>query len=188
MAKDLSVVALLSAWRAGDENARDQIITLVLPDLRQIAAARLRVEANSSLSTGDLVNDTVLRFLQFQHVSIADRAHFIALISRIMRNILTDHARAKLTNKRQHQKVELHTQINGEQRFDLESLNIALVRLGAIDPALMELVEMRYFGGMSIEDVALATGQSPASVKRRWRVARAWLVDALANQVDRGRD
>src|SRR5690606_37525923 len=140
-------------------------IERMLPELRQIAAARLRGETNSSLSTDDLINDTVLRFMRLDAVSLVDRAHFIALASRIMRNVLTDHARAKQADKRQHHKIEFNTQIDGGQRIDLESLNFALIRLGVIDPTLMELVEMRYFGAMSIEDVALATGQSPATVK-----------------------
>lgn len=171
---------LVQRWRDGDSDARDILISRMLPELRQVAAARLRGEVNSSLSTDDLINDAILRFMRLESISLVDRAHFIALASRIMRNVLTDHARAKHADKRQHQKIELNTQIDGGQRIDLESLNFALIRLGAIDPALMELVEMRYFGAMSIEDVALATGQSPATVKRRWRSARAWLADAMA--------
>ena len=177
---------LIQRWRDGDGAARDLLIARMLPELRQVAAARLRGELNSSLSTDDLINDAILRFMRFDAVSLVDRAHFIALASRIMRNVLTDHARAKQSGKRQHQKIELNTQVDGGQRLDLESLNFALIRLGVIDHALMELVEMRYFGAMSIEDVALATGQSPATVKRRWRAARAWLADAMAEPVDRG--
>ncbi len=176
---DASVARLLGDWQAGDGSARDRLVALMLPDLRQIAAARLRGEMNSSLSTGDLINEAVLRFMRVGHGDVTSRAHFIALASRIMRNVLTDHARAKRTDKRQHHKVELNTQIDGGQRVDLEALNLALIRLGAIDEALMELVEMRYFGGMSIDEVALATGQSAATVKRRWGVARAWLTDAM---------
>ena len=181
-----SFAELVQRWRDGDGLARDRLIARMLPELRQIAAARLRGEANSSLSTDDLINDAILRFMRLESVSLVDRAHFIALASRIMRNVLTDHARAKQAGKRRHQKIELNTQVDGGQRIDLESLNFALIRLGAIDPALMELVEMRYFGAMSIEDVALATGQSPATVKRRWRSARAWLADAMAEPIEHG--
>lgn len=181
-----SFAELVERWRNGDGQARDRLIAYMLPELRQIAAARLRGELNSSLSTDDLINDAILRFMRLETVSLVDRAHFIALASRIMRNVLTDHARAKQADKRRHQKIELNTQVDGGQRIDLESLNFALIRLGAIDPALMELVEMRYFGAMSIEDVALATGQSPATVKRRWRIARAWLADAMAEPMQHG--
>lgn len=177
---------LFQSWRNGDAAARDRLIAALMPELRQIAAARLRGEANSSLSTDDLINDAIVRFLRSDSVSLVDRAHFIALASRIMRNVLTDHARAKSAEKRRHQKIELNTRVDGGQRLDLESLNFALIRLGVIDKALMELVEMRYFGAMSIEEVALATSQSAATVKRRWRAARAWLADAMADPVDHG--
>jgi len=177
---------LFQSWRNGDARARDKLIAVLMPELRQIAAARLRGETNSSLSTDDLINDAIVRFLRFDSVSLVDRAHFIALSSRIMRNVLTDHARAKSANKRQHQKIELNTRVDGGQRLDLESLNFALIRLSVIDKALMELVEMRYFGAMSIDEVALATGQSAATVKRRWRTARAWLSDAMADSIEHG--
>jgi RNA polymerase sigma factor (TIGR02999 family) len=183
---ETTVTQLLGAWQQGDDAARDRLVARMLPELRQIAAARLRGERDSSLSTGDLINEAVLRVMRAGQMDLANRAHFIALSSRIMRNILTDHARAKATDKRQHHKVELNTQVDGGQRIDLESLNFALIRLGAIDDALMELVEMRYFGGMSIEEVALATGQSSATVKRRWSVARAWLTDAMADPLPSG--
>ncbi len=131
---------LIQRWRNGDGNARDALIARMLPELRQIAAARLRGEYNSSLSTDDLINDAVLRFMRLGTVSLMDRAHFIALASRIMRNVLTDYARAKQTDKRRPQKIELNTQVDGGQRVDIESLNFALIRLSVIDPALMELV------------------------------------------------
>jgi len=184
--QDASVAELGMRWRNGDADARDLLIARMLPELRLVAAARLRGEANSSLSTDDLINDAILRFMRIETISLADRAHFIALASRIMRNVLTDHARSKATDKRRHHRIELNTRIDGGQRVDLEYLNFALIRLGAIDRELMELVEMRYFGAMSIEDVAIATGQSPATVKRRWRSARTWLADALAEPVDNG--
>ena len=175
---------LLARWQSGDDTARDRLIGRLHPDLSQIAAARLRGERNSSLSTGDLINDAVLRLLQSERRDLADRAHFIALASRLMRHILVDHARQKASAKRRHTKVELCTNIDGAQRFDLIQLESALIRLGAIDAQLTELVEMRYFGGMTIADVAAVTGLSEPTVKRRWQAARAWLTDALANPID----
>lgn len=103
-----------------------------------------------------------------------------------MRHILVDHARQKASAKRSHVQVELRTEIDGDQRLDLIELETALLRLGAIDERLTELVEMRYFGGMSIADIAVATGMSEMTVKRRWQTARAWLTDALAHPIDRG--
>ena len=101
-----------------------------------------------------------------------------------MRNILVDHARAKRTNKRDHYKVELTTRVEGEQWLDLIALESALMRLGVVDMKLAELVEMRYFGGMTLADIAAVEGVSEATAKRRWFAARAWLADALSNPVD----
>ncbi len=184
MRSEPSTNVLLARWQGGEVEARDSLIARLHPELAQIAAARLRGERNSSLSTSDLVNDAVLRLIQADRCSLADRAHFMALASRMMRHILVDHARAKLTAKRKHARVELCTAIDGEQRFDLIQLESALIRLGAIDARLTELVEMRYFGGMTTGDVAIVTGLSEATVKRRWQVARAWLADALAHPID----
>ncbi|MFW2831329.1 ECF-type sigma factor [Sphingomonas sp. ID0503] len=175
---------LLLGWREGRIASRDRIVARILPELKAIAAARLRAEPHASMSTQDLINDAVLRITAADDLSIVDRAHILALSSRIMRNILIDHARAKRTDKRRHERVELHTRIDGDQRLDLVSLDVALIRLKALDDALAELVEMRYFGGMSVTDVALVTGLSEPTVKRRWQVARAWLLDALANPID----
>lgn len=180
-------VTLFRRWNEGETNARDRLIARLHPDLAQIAAARLRGERNSSLSTGDLINEAVLRLMKSERHDLADRAHFIALASRLMRNILIDHARAKKSAKRDHAKVELCTNVEGgEQRFDLISLDSALIRLGTIDPLLMEMVEMRYFGGMTTADMSAVTGLSEATVKRRWQAARAWLLDALSNPIDAG--
>ena len=176
---EASIGELLVRWRAGEAGARDALVAAILPELRQVAAARLRREGATSLSVGDLINDAMLRLMRHDPDGLVDQAHVVALASRIMRNILIDHARGKRTDKRHHHRVELNTRVDGEQRVDLEALDFALIRLGAIEPRLMELVEMRYFGGMSIEEVATATGQSAATVKRRWRTARAWLTDAL---------
>jgi RNA polymerase sigma factor (TIGR02999 family) len=174
---------LLVEWRGGATDARNALISRLHPELSVIAAARLRKDRASSLSTGDLINEAVLRIAASEGLSIADRAHMLALASRVMRNILVDHARSKSSNKRRHHKVEINTRIDGERRFDLIALDSALIRLRALDAELADLVEMRYFGGMTVGDVAEATGWSEPTVKRRWAVARAWLLDALENQV-----
>lgn len=176
--------ALLVQWREGECGSRDRLIERLYPELAQIAAARLRRERDASLSTGDLINDTVMKLIQIERITIADRPHLIALASRMMRRILVDHARAKHTNKRHHARIELCTAVEGGQRIDLISLESALIRLKAIDENLAELVEMRYFGGMTIGDVALAAGISEPTVKRRWQTARAWLTDALSHPIE----
>jgi RNA polymerase sigma factor (TIGR02999 family) len=184
MDSERSSDSLLAAWHDGDHVARDALIARLHPELSQIAAARLRRETNSSLSTGDLINDAIIRLIGLDRISFVNRAHFIALASTLMRQILVDYARAKATDKRDHHKVELNTRVDGEQTFDLKSLDSALIRLGVIDKELAELVEMRYFGGMTLADIAEVTALSEATVKRRWRAARAWLTDALANPID----
>lgn len=175
---------LIVRWRGGDASSRDLLIARLLPELTQIAAARMRREATSSLSTGDLINDAVVRLMRVGQLDLADRSHFIALASRLMRNILTDHARAKNAGKRDHQNIELTTRHEGARRIDLESLDFALIRLAALDGQLMDIVEMRYFGGMTISDIAEVCGLSEPTVKRRWRVARAWLADAMGERED----
>jgi RNA polymerase sigma factor (TIGR02999 family) len=184
MGDDQSTQELLERWQAGDRLARDQLVTRLHPELSAIAAARLRNERNSSLSTGDLINDAVLNLMKLNRITIVNRAHFLALSSRLMRQILVDHARAKNTDKRNHYKVELNSRVDGEQNLDLHSLDSALIRLGVIDMELAELVEMRYFGGMTLSDMAVVTGVSEATLKRRWQAARAWLSDALSNPID----
>lgn len=184
MADQEKTAILLRAWRGGSSSARDQLLQRLYPSLAEIAAARLRQERNSSLSTGDLINQAVLRLIGSEGLTLADRPHFVALASRIMRNILVDHARAKSSAKRKHERVELCTAIDGGQRLDLIRLEVALIRLKALDAGLTELVEMRYFGGMTTADVALVMGVSEPTVKRRWQVARGWLMDALNEPMD----
>lgn len=185
IAPALDIAVLLRRWRDGDDDARDQLITRLQPELASIASARLRRERNASLATGDLVNDAVLRLVSMDGSGIVAPSHFMALASRMMRNVLTDYARRKTADKRDHHRVELTTHIDGPQRFDLLLLDSALIRLRALDAGLMELVEMRYFGGMSVGDCAAVLGASEATVKRRWQVARAWLTDALTHPIDR---
>ncbi len=175
---------LIQRWREGEDTARDRLIERLMPELTQIAASRLRREHNASLSSGDLINDAVLRILEATGEPPGNKAHFIALSSRLMRHILIDHARQKAASKREHVKVTLCTQVDGPQRLDLVSLDSALIRLGVIDAQLMELVEMRYFGGMTIEDIATVTGWSVPTINRRWATARAWLADALSKPID----
>lgn len=172
---------LLGAWRGGDISARDQLFELLYTDLRQVSAALLRSESNASLSTGDLVNEAAIRLMQMDRIEWADKAHFLALSARAMRRVLIDHARKKNSNKRQHQKVTLISRFgaSGVDRLELDVLEKALIRLSLIDAEKVEIVEMRYFGGMTLEDIAEVKNISLSTVKRNWRVARAWLLNAL---------
>ena len=173
---------LLAAWRAGDLAARDRLFTLLYSELRQVSAALLRSERNSSLSTGDLVNEAVMRLVQLDQIEWTDKTHFLALSARAMRRILIDNARKKNADKRYHHKVTLVTRVSGVNgdRIDFDILEKALIRLAAIDKEKADIVELRYFGGMSHQEIAEVTGTSESTVKRGWRAARAWLLDAIA--------
>lgn len=174
--------ALMAAWRDGDLAARDALLERLAPELRAIASAQMRRERGASFSSADLVNDAILRLVQMGRISLNDKAHMLALAARLMRRILIDHARARRSDKRDHVRVVLDEDLDGEARPDLIALETALIRLAAIDEGLMALVEMRYFGGMAMGDIAEVTGLSEATLKRRWRVARAWLAATLAGQ------
>lgn len=171
---------LLQAWRSGDNDARDALFKLLYAELRQVSAALLRAESNNSLSTGDLVNEAALKLIRLDKIEWADKSHFLALSARAMRQILIDHARKKKTDKRHHHKVTLVTRVEGAvQRLDIDVLEKSLIRLSVIDSEKADIVELRYFGGMSLLEIAEVVGTSESTVKRQWRVARAWLLDAM---------
>lgn len=172
---------LFTAWRAGDDRACERLLAHYYPDLRRVASGMLRRERNASLASGDLVQEAVLRLIQLRQIDYVDRAHFLALASRFMRRVLIDHARAKHADKREHHKVTLTTRFERDRQVDVRSLDEALIRLGLIDRERAEIVEMRYFGGMSLRDIGEVLKLSEATVKRRWATARAWLVDAMEN-------
>jgi RNA polymerase sigma factor (TIGR02999 family) len=176
------VRALLAAWRSGDRAARDRLFEILYAELKQAAAGMLRGERHVSLSVGDLVHETILKLISLERIDWQDRAHFMALTSVMMRRALVEHVRAKRRNKRDHQKVELITNIPDAVNADLEDINTALDDLAKIDRERAEIVEMRYFGGMEIADIAVVLNLSESTVKRRWQAARLWLYEALAPQ------
>lgn len=172
---------LFADWRAGDLAARDALFELLYSELGQISAALLRAERNASLSAGDLVNEAVIRLIQLERIDWQDKAHFLALAARAMRRVLIDHARRKNADRRRHEKVTLVTNLGrgAPQRLELDALDKALIRLAVVDQQKAEIVELRYFGGLTLDEVASVMGVSPATVKRSWRAARAWLMDAM---------
>jgi RNA polymerase sigma factor (TIGR02999 family) len=173
---------LLAAWRAGERAARDRLFEILYAEINLAAAAMLRGERNVSLSIGDLVHETILRLIRLEQIEWQDRAHFLALTSVMMRRVLVEHVRGKSRAKRQHQKVELQTNLPDAANADLEEINDALDRLAQVDPERAEIVEMRYFGGMEMTDIAEVLGLSESTVKRRWQSARLWLYEALQPQ------
>ncbi|KEO92114.1 hypothetical protein EH31_05450 [Erythrobacter longus] len=171
---------LLAAWRAGDSGARDALFDLLYVELRKISANLLRSEGDISLTAGDLVNEAVMRVIGTQKLSLNDKAHFLSLAALTMRRVLTDRARKNNAAKRHHYAVTLATEmVDVPDQVDSWQLDDALQRLAAIDADRAKIVEMRYYGGMTIEQIAAATGQSESTVKRGWRVSRAWLLEAL---------
>ena len=162
--------------------SRDELFDRLYVELRKLSNYHLRGEGHISLSTGDLVNESVMRLIGLKNISWQDKAHFMALASRMMRRVLIEHARKKKTNKREHQKVTLITKHMGPaaERIDTQSIEQALIRLHALDPERADIVEMRYFGGLTLEEIAEVMGKSQSTIKRSWRVSRAWLIQAVS--------
>ena len=174
------VTGLLKRWTAGDEHARDQLIPLVYDRLRQLAHQRLRAApGDHSLNTTGLVHEAYLRLVDASGLDIPDRAHFFALATQVMRNLLVDRARAQLAAKRGGGRTALELQeefwISDQHADAVTELDEALTRLKAMSPRQSQLLEHRYFGGLTLEETATALGVSLATVKRELRLARAWL-------------
>jgi RNA polymerase sigma factor (TIGR02999 family) len=180
----------LADWRHGDENARDQLFAVVHPQLQQIAARFLHQErADHTLEPNALVNELYMRLVGTQLVSYRDRAHFFAIAARTMRHILIDHARARIAEKRGGEKQRLSlSAIEGwtpaECNEDILALDDLLAKLATADPRAARVVELRFFGGMTEEEVAEALNVSAITVKRDWKVARAWLMSRLQARRD----
>lgn len=178
-----NVTQLLLAWERGDEAARDELIPLVYDALRRIARHHLRGErAGHTLQTTALINEAYLKLVE-QSVPWQSREHFFGIAARLMRQILVDYARARQRLKRggDQQQISL-TSADGAQgqAADLLALNDALETLAGVDPQRSQIVELRFFGGLTIEETARVMGISTASVERGWRAARAWLQTELA--------
>jgi RNA polymerase sigma factor (TIGR02999 family) len=178
------ITRLLQQWSDGDPVALDRLVPLVYDRLRQLARRRLRGQAaDRSLNTTALVHEAYLKLVDARQARFQDRAHFLAVASRVMRQLLIDHARARQAAKRGggHGAVELDESLwihEGDLDVVTE-LDEALTRLAALDRRQSEMLEQHYFGGLSIEETAIALGVSPATVKRELRSARAWLAAEL---------
>jgi RNA polymerase sigma factor (TIGR02999 family) len=183
----LEVTELLQAWSQGDVAARDRLFPLVYQELRRRASDRLRRERpGHTLQATALVHEAYLRLLGQRAPSWQNRNQFFAIASQMMRRILVDHARARRASKRQGQRIrlELNEEVAsaGPREVDLIALDQALNDLTALDPRQGRMVELRFFAGLSHEEVAEVLDLSPATVKREWRVARAWLFQRVAGQ------
>lgn len=175
---------LLSQWRGGSADAEERLLSLVYPRLRAIAARHLPDNPRPvTLQTSDLVNEVYLRLVGQERTDWKNRAHFFSIAARLMRRIVLDEARRRRRDKRGGGAIRLSLEEVSEERrtpaVDWLELDRALQELAVIDPTCEQIVELRFFAGMTVEEVAEVLGVSDSTVKRSWRFARAWLRDRL---------
>ena len=180
-----AVTALLHAWTGGDLRARDRLFSHVYTDLRKRAERYLRREhRDHSLQPADLVHEAYLRLTEQQRIAWQNRSQFFGIASQMMRRILVDRARARQAAKRSGTfvSVVLDDGIaqSSPRTCDVLALDRALSELSTVDPRQARLVELRYFGGLSLEETATLLEVSPTTVKREWRIAKAWLYRRLS--------
>jgi RNA polymerase sigma factor (TIGR02999 family) len=174
------ITDLLLEWRAGDAKALETLTPLVYAELRAIARRQIRREArNLTLGATGLAHEAFIRLVDQRQAKWQNRAHFLAIAAGMMRRILVDHARRRQAAKRDGVKgsLSLADVVEGERLPDVEILGLhhALSELTALDERQARVVELRYFGGLTIEETAEVIGISAATVKREWEVARLWL-------------
>jgi RNA polymerase sigma factor (TIGR02999 family) len=179
---------LLQRWSDGERGAFDELVPLVYERLHHLAHQRLRHERDAhSLNSTALVHEAYLKLADAQQLRFRDRAHFLALASRVMRRLLVEHARARQAAKRGGGTPVLQLDealhLPEERAVALTELDEALKRLEAVDPRRSRILEHRYFGGLSLEETAEVLGVSLATVKRDLRFARAWLAAELGGEV-----
>jgi len=200
---DGRVTQLLLDWSSGDQRALGELMPLVYGELRRLADRQLRGERqNHTLQRTALVHEAYLRLINQRNVSWQGRAQFIGLAAQLMRRILIDHARGRRRAKRGGGVTPLSLDQTGvilgsgdeegprsealelaeDPTVDLAAIDSALSRLEALDPKQGRIVELRFFGGLSIEETAEVVGVSPATVKREWALARAWLRRELVSE------
>ena len=183
------VTALLVAWSQGDETARSQLVDVVYGELRALARAYLRRERREhSLPPTAVVHEVFLKLIDQRHVTWQNRAHFFAIAARLMRRILVDHARTRAAAKRDGgERVPLDEGIRTAAPINVDVLDLdaALDKLARVDPRQSELVELRFFGGLTVDEAASVVGVAPATVDRDWALARAWLFRELKGDRER---
>jgi RNA polymerase sigma factor (TIGR02999 family) len=182
-----AVTTLLLEWRRGDATALDRLMPIVHGELRRLARRQLRREQpGHTLETGALVNEAYVRLVDLDRVQWQDRAHFFAMAARTMRRILVDHARARRSSKRGGgvTRIPLEPGIDraAEAGTDVVALDDALTALSSRDPRKARVVELRFFGGLTVEETAAALHVSPETVMRDWRLAKAWLLRQMESR------
>lgn len=180
------ITKLLVDWNQGNEAARDELIPLVANELRRIASRYLYGERHEhTLQATALINEAYIRLVDQKQVQWQNRAHFFGVAAQLMRRILVDYARTRNAAKRdgQRHKLSLDDVINLSEEHDknLVALDEALERLAKLQPQRSQIVELRFFGGMTIEETASALNVSVDTVKAEWRLAKAWLYREISN-------
>ena len=183
MPRDADLTGLLRAWGEGDREAGERLIPLVYGELRRQAARYLRRERRDhTLRPTALVHEAYLRLMEQRDTEWQNRGQFFGVAAMVMRRILTDHARRHGAGKRGGSWYRVSLDDVGAQEgrdLDLLALDAALVELAALDPEKARMVELRFFGGLDIEETAELLGVSPSTVSREWRLAKAWLYRKL---------
>ena len=174
------ITGLLMAWGSGDKAALDRLMPLLYQELRRLARRQMRRERQGdTLQTTALVNEAYLRLVDYERVQARDRNHFLAIAAQAMRRILVERARSRRSDKRgsNPQRISLDevTEVAESRAADLLALDEALQAPSTIDPRKAQLVELRYFGGLTIEETANVLGVSTPTVERDWHTARIWL-------------
>jgi len=182
---DQSITELLKAWGDGDQQALENLTPLVYKELHRVAHRYMADErASHTLQTTALVNEVYLRLVDVRGVSWQNRAHFFAICARTMRRILIDFARSRQYQKRGGEVISVTLDdalgVSSQSSVDLVALDNALKGLGNLDPRKSQVVELRFFGGLNVEETAEALKISPETVMRDWKFARAWLARELS--------
>jgi len=173
------VTQLLRAWREGDPSALDKLTPIIYQDLRRVARRHLLAErAGHTLQATALVNEAYMRLVDYKRMQWQDRAHFLAISAQLMRRILVDHARRrnlKRGGREQHISLERAPQVASTGPKDVIALDEALIELARMDPRKAQVVELRWFGGLSVAEAAAVLGISVPTLMRDWTSAKAWL-------------
>jgi RNA polymerase sigma-70 factor (ECF subfamily) len=182
------VTKLLVQLTDGDRRAMDELLPLIYDELRRLASSYLRRERQGhTLQPTALVHEAYMRMVDQTQVRWQNRAHFFGVAAQMMRRILVDHARGHAAEKRggEFQKLSLDEQVevaSMDRELNLVALDDALNRLSEVDPQKSKIVELRFFGGLSVDETAEVMGVSAPTVKRQWRMAKAWLYGQMQNQ------
>jgi RNA polymerase sigma-70 factor (ECF subfamily) len=180
------VTELLLQWSSGSEAALQRLMPFVYDECRRIAERQMRGEREEhTLSPSALVNELYLRLVDQRRTTWSNRAHFFGIAAQLMRRVLVDHARARLAEKRRGGRLVVSLEAADDVATpspltDVLGIDEALQRLGQIDPDQLRIVELRFFAGLTVDETAHVLGRSPRTVKREWRLAKAWLFRELS--------